>query len=82
MNRPRPIKCAKPYEIDPLPASRKRRPWPPGPVDLAAAILALDDQRQNGQQRCGAIFGGPGKDFNGIPGIGPAMTARIAWSAA
>jgi hypothetical protein len=49
---------------------------------LAAAILALDDQRQNGQQRCGAIFGGPGKDFNGISGIGPAMTARIAWSAA
>ena len=29
-----------------------------------------------------SIFGGPGKDFNGISGIGPAMTARIAWSAA
>ena len=82
MNRPRPMKCAKPYEIDPLPASRKRRPWPPGPVDLTAAILALDDQRQNGQQRCGAYLADRGRTFNGISGIGPAMRARIARSAA
>jgi hypothetical protein len=29
-----------------------------------------------------SVIGGPGKDFNGVSGIGPAMAARIAWSAA
>ena len=29
-----------------------------------------------------SVIGGPGKDFNGVFGIGPAMAARIAWSAA
>jgi hypothetical protein len=26
-----------------------------------------------------SVIGGPGKDFNGVSGIGPAMAARIAW---
>jgi hypothetical protein len=59
------------------------QPSPAGLVDLMAAILAPDDQRQMG--RSGAlpsVIGGPGKVLNGVSGIGPAMAARIAWSVA
>jgi hypothetical protein len=47
-----------------------------------AAILAPDDQRQMCRSALPSVIGGWGKDFNGVSGIGPAMAADIAWSAA
>jgi len=46
-----------------------------------AAILAPDDQRQMGRSGAAERHWRAG-DLNGVSGIGPAMAARIAWSAA
>jgi hypothetical protein len=47
---------------------------------LDGGILAPDDQRA--AAALPSVIGGPGKDFNSVSDIGPAMAARIAWSAA